>query len=508
MLKKKNGFLGTATLLMIGTFLSKVLGFLREWLVTYKFGVGAISDAFIITNSIPTIIFSALSVGIATSYIPVATSVSKEDEKNKFTSNLINICTVITLIGAILIILFPKVVLLFFASGFKGATYNYAIDMIKITAFSIIPIMTAHILQAYLQLKNRFIGTALYGIIVNLVLIGFVLISSEDSAYLLSVGMVVANSAVLIFLWYDANSSGYKHHFSLNVKDRNIKKMAVLTAPILLENVTYNLHNLVDKNLASHLNPGSITGLNYGSMMTQIINAMITTTIITIIFPRFSKLFSNNNIEHLEKEIKEISKLLLVILTPLGILLMILAYPISEFLFLHGNLDAEAVKIIGDCSFWFGLGLMPLGMKAFTVRIYYSLHKTKESAICSVISLLFNIIFSFLLIRSFKHNGIAFSTSLSYYIGYFLLIFILQKKYKFSIMKDTLITVLKLIISTGIAGIPTSKLLNSILINQHNIVKIVITAVIFLVIYCVSIFIMRVVTINDIKEFLSRYKKG
>ncbi len=73
---KKRSISKAVLILSIGTLISKILGFVRELVVAYKFGAGSITDAFVLTNSIPPIIFSALGSAITISYIPIYQSIN------------------------------------------------------------------------------------------------------------------------------------------------------------------------------------------------------------------------------------------------------------------------------------------------------------------------------------------------------------------------------------------------------------------------------------------------
>jgi putative peptidoglycan lipid II flippase len=82
-----------ALLVMIITILSKIVGFLREIVLSYVYGASAITDTYLISQTIPVVIFSFISVGIATGYIPIYSRIQNEVGKydaDKFTSNLSN----------------------------------------------------------------------------------------------------------------------------------------------------------------------------------------------------------------------------------------------------------------------------------------------------------------------------------------------------------------------------------------------------------------------------------
>ena len=53
-------------ILMVTTVLAKLLGFVREMVLAYSFGAGAVSDAYVICFSIPTVIFAGLGTAIMT----------------------------------------------------------------------------------------------------------------------------------------------------------------------------------------------------------------------------------------------------------------------------------------------------------------------------------------------------------------------------------------------------------------------------------------------------------
>ena len=79
--------------IMIITVLSKVLGFAREMALSYVYGASSVADAYLISQTIPTVVFSFVSAGIATGFIPMYSrilSVNGRSEADRYTSNLSN----------------------------------------------------------------------------------------------------------------------------------------------------------------------------------------------------------------------------------------------------------------------------------------------------------------------------------------------------------------------------------------------------------------------------------
>lgn len=54
------------------TLISKILGFVREIVISYMYGASAMSDAYSMANSVAVLIVTGLASGIMTAYIPIA----------------------------------------------------------------------------------------------------------------------------------------------------------------------------------------------------------------------------------------------------------------------------------------------------------------------------------------------------------------------------------------------------------------------------------------------------
>src|SRR5699024_6913534 len=89
----------TAFILMLLTILSKIFGFAKTMVLSYYYVALNISDAYLISLTIPSVIFVIVGVALSTSYIPIYSEIDQKygvDKSNKYTSNLINIIILIS----------------------------------------------------------------------------------------------------------------------------------------------------------------------------------------------------------------------------------------------------------------------------------------------------------------------------------------------------------------------------------------------------------------------------
>ena len=111
--------------LMFLTLISKVLGFFRELCLGSVYGASAFTDAYIISQNIPIVIFTSVAMALGTSYIPLFCDIrekSGDKEAIKFSNNLINIVVIFCSLLAIVCMIFTEPIVKIFAMGFEGET--------------------------------------------------------------------------------------------------------------------------------------------------------------------------------------------------------------------------------------------------------------------------------------------------------------------------------------------------------------------------------------------------
>jgi putative peptidoglycan lipid II flippase len=83
--------------------LSKIIGFVREFLVATQLGVGVESDVFKTATRIPNLFYSCVAAALVTSFIPIFSSVKNDKElANKFFNNIFNVVLILCSVFALL----------------------------------------------------------------------------------------------------------------------------------------------------------------------------------------------------------------------------------------------------------------------------------------------------------------------------------------------------------------------------------------------------------------------
>ncbi len=427
--RKGSAVMQSVSLLMIGTILSKVTGFLREILVAHRFGSGVISDSFVLTNGISDILFCAVGMAISINFIPCYTRLDGKNRKDRFTSNVMNLTALILLIGSALAFLFPGVVLTVFAGGLQGEAAQVSSLMLRIVVFASIPIMLSHLFQAYCQVNGEFLTTALYGVFINLITIVFIFLAGVSNYWLLSVGTLTGNFLGMLLPLWGMKRKGFRYSPVCTVRDDAVKRMLFLTGPLLAENLASNLSLLVDRNLASFLDTGTITSLSYAGNITNIASTMIATAILTATFPLFSKMLSAGENEAFEGQFEKYAAVICCLLAPISVFMILNAKDIVTFIFEHGAFNAAATMTVTESMICYAAGVLPMGLQSYLIRGFYAMQDTKTPVKIKVFALVCNIVLNLASVHFLRHMGIALSTSVSYVIAYFLLAHAMRKRH-------------------------------------------------------------------------------
>ena len=492
-------------ILMIGTILSKLLGFARELMVAYRFGAGSISDAFVLTNSIPTLIFVSVATAININFIPYYHRIDTEEDRNRFTSNLTNISIIILIVGCLIINIFPRQVLKIFATGLPQETERYAILMLRIVVFSIIPIILSYLYQAYLQANESFVSTAVYGIITNVAVILFTYIATEEKYYVLSVGTIVSHVVGLIPIFYSIKKrTSFHYSLYLDFRDQRIKDLVLLTLPLMVEDLASSMSLLVDRNLASFLDKGTISGLGYAGTIGNIASTMIASAIMTATFPLFSKMLAKGEKAQFEKQFENYASVISYLLGPISIFMILNAGDIVTFIFEHGAFNSTATKIVSESMICYSVGVLPMGLQAYLIRGFYAMQDTKTPVKIKVFALICNIILNLLSVHWLKHMGIALSTSISYVIAYGLLTYNIKKKHDIqNIWKITIEGGISLLICV-IPAVVVFMIFNRVFTLYNLFLKLLIEGMFFIGGYIVMMMLFRRDRFNDVIRVLKR----
>lgn len=421
----------TTLAVMIITVLSKVLGFVREMVLSYVYGASDITDAYLISQTIPTVIFSFISAGIATGFVPMYSRVLSEHGKPKadrYTSNLSNALFLFAAIIVIFVLLFTRVIVRLFASGFTGETLSLAVNLTRISVFGVCFTGFVNIFAGYLRLHGSFVVPALIGFPMNLVVILSLFVSARTSLYVLGVGSVVATAAQFLLCIPFLRKVGYSHKRILDFQNKYMKEMFFIALPVIMGTAVNEINVLVNRTLASRIIEGGISALNYANRLNGFVQGIFVVSVTTVLYPIISKMAAEGKMRSLKAYLGEAISMVNLLVIPATVGAMIFAREIVILLFGRGAFTPEAASMTGSALFYYSIGMIAFGLRDVLTRAFYSLQDTRTPMINATIAVVINIVLNIVLSRFLGIGGLALATSVSGIISAVLMFVTLREK--------------------------------------------------------------------------------
>lgn len=413
-LKKKIG--NTTVLLGLCMIFTKVTSFAKDMVLSYAYGAGSVSDAYLVAVSIPTILITGIMTAVYTSYIPMYNEIKvKEEAKiNKYTSNIINWVLLLAIVSLVLFFVFKKGIVYLFAAGFDENTFDLTVNLSSICIFSILFLAVLYVLQGYLQANNCFILVAFFMVPVNLIItLGIVVGYNLRNTTIMALAVVLAYAAVIPVFIYRSRKLGFRYSLQINIKDEYLKKTFIAIVPIFVGQMLAEINNIVDKNMASRLPSGYVTALDYGFKVSAIVYGILAWPIATVLYPKISAFFSEGKKEEATAAVRKSLEMVGMIIIPVTVIVVILANPIIEFLFYRGAFEEKDVQNTAQALTIYVISAIPIGYRTILEKVYYATKETKRTVVFSSIGIVVNIVLNILLLEPLGHVGLALATTCS-----------------------------------------------------------------------------------------------
>lgn len=499
-----------AVLIMGIALLCKVFGFLRELMLARFFGTSGIVDIYLMSITIPSILFGALpSLGIGVT--PVYFEIEDNKKKNDFLNSVLLMTIIFSCLCVMITYFFSEKIVGITAAGFTDNAKEQTISFLKITVWSVVFNTPIQIIVSYLNCKEKYIQSNLANLTVSIIQILFIIMAANININLLPLGFLLP--FVFQFIWGGlvACHIGFKPQLRISY-DRYLKKLLVLSIPIGISNILVDINGFVDKILSSFLPSGRMAALNYAFTLRAVIVTTISTVITTIFYPRISQLAAANKMDLLRKEIIGIIDGLVVFIVPLNFLAVIFSNEIVEIVLMRGSFDRESVLLTKVPFIMYMLSLSFILIRDLATKVLYAKGDTKINLYLGTITIGLNIIISLIIVHSMEHVGLALATSISAIITFPLYILKIKKVVAGMELKSSLIKAGKVLFASGCMGFAAFGMnyilsyMNNEFLGSFKFVKALEIVVISLLAFIIYVILLYLLKVEEIRAIVKRVK--
>lgn len=411
-----------ASIIGMGTLLSRIFGFLRDVVIAHFFGAGWTADAFFVAFRIPNLWRRLVGEGSLTiSFIPVYTEyLTRRSEKE--VRELTHIAFTLSAMALLLItlagIFFSPYLIRIIAPGFIKIPEKFDLTVhLNQIIFPYLFFMGLFALSmGILNSYRHFFAPAFAPIFLNLSIIVSVLLFYSvfrKPVMTLAIGVLAGGIFQFLFQLPFLMKKGVDFRFNFNYRHPAIKRIGSLMVPGLIGTAVYQLNVFIDTIFASFLPSGSVSYLFFADRLLEFPLGLFAIAIGMASLPSLSALASQGKGEEFKETLSFAFRLTSFISIPAMVGLIALRRPIIHVLFERGLFDHFATEMTAKALLFYSLGLWAIAGVRTLVPAFYSLQDSWTPLKIALICLGANVVFNAALIIPLKHAGLALATSLS-----------------------------------------------------------------------------------------------
>lgn len=440
------------------TFLSRILGFLRDIIIARFFGAGMGADVFFVAFKIPNFLRRLFAEGaFSQAFIPVLAEYRERGDKDLKTliaatsGTLFGVLFVITAIG----VLTAPIIVMIFAPGFidEPEKLDLAAQLLTITFPYLFFISLTALSGAILNSFGKFAIPAFTPVFLNISLIVAAIWLAplmDQPVKALAWGVFIGGVVQLLFQMPFLMQIGSLPKPRWGWRDEGVQKILKLMLPAMFGVSVAQINLLLDTLLASFLITGSISWLYYSDRLVEFPLGVFGIALATVILPNLSKKHASASGEAFSKTIDWGLRWVFLIGTPAMLGLLLLAEPLLLTLFQYGEFTPHDAHQSSLSLMAYSMGLLPFIFIKVLAPGYYARQDIKTPVKIGIIAMVANMGLNIVLMIYLAHVGLALATALSAVLNASLLYIGLRKIQVYQPLPGWLPFFLRLIIANSV----------------------------------------------------------
>jgi putative peptidoglycan lipid II flippase len=428
--------------------IDKLLGLVRQIIIGRQFGVSQELDAFNAANNLPDLLFAVISGGaLAIAFIPVLSATMEEKGRRaawELFSRVANWAFLITGLLSIVILIFADSIVkteVGIVPGFTPELQDLVVELMRYNLIATLIFSLSGLVIAGLQANQHFFLPALAPVLYDVgQIFGAIFLAPSEGYQILGITLPTAGLGIhgLVygvilgaFLHLIVQIPGlirYQFRWSplLGIRQPELHSVARMMAPRIITIGAFQLIFVMQDNLASRLDIGSVTALAYGWLIMQVPETIIGTAVGTAILPTLSELFARGNEDQFEGRVSRAIRILLALTIPIAVLMIVGIRPLIQIAF---NFDPSGTELVVWAARAFLVGLVGHSLLEIGARAFYARQNPKIPLLAALISTASFFLLSILLFHPLRASGIGLSNSIAFSIEAIFLLILLSRRF-------------------------------------------------------------------------------
>ena len=433
-----------AVIVMSSIILSRVTGFIRESMLSWKVGLSWAQDAYIAAFTVPDLMYTLLVGGtISAALIPVLSAFLEKDEEErgwKAASTFINVIFSGMFILCILGIFLAPYIIPVVTPGFvdkSPETKELAILLTRILFPSVSFIMLAGICNGVLNSYRKFAAAAYGPSVYNIgCALSIILFADNNRESMIKVAAGVACSSAVYFLFqFSFALKNFKHYkLRMDFGNQDFIKLFKQAIPSLLSSSIVQVNVIISTAFVSlSVMQGSLAAFRNANTAWQLPYGIFAMGIGTAILPTLSRKYAAGDFDDFRNILTKSLTSVLFLSMPSAVGFIVLKEPIVRAIFSWGGkFNEESVVIVAGILSFFSFAMITQSIVATINRGFYALQDTKTPLMAGVAAVILNFGFGYAFhkLTNLQASGMALSYTIISTVNAILLMYLLNRKIK------------------------------------------------------------------------------
>jgi len=422
-----------AGILMIATIISRILGYVRDMIISFSFGQNNLTDAYNAAFSIPDFLYLIVVGGaLSSAFIPVFSSYLSTDEEEegwKVASTVFNLIVILMLVGIGIGVIFTPQLIKMLVPGFTPENIALTVKMTRIMFIQAFFMALTGITMGILYSYQNFLAPAVSSVVYNLgITIVGILLTPYFKITAYAIGVAAGGILQFIIQFSALSKRGLRYKPVLDLQHPGVRKIGSLMLPVLI-GLSVNQFNLfINQNLGSNLPSGMISALRTAQRVMNLPVGIFAVTIAVASFPTLTNLAARQEKEEFKKTMSLSLRTILFVAIPSAVGLIALRAPVIRLLFQQGNFTAANTQTTAYALMFYCLGVFAYSSIQLLNRAFYALQDTRTPMFAGILTIAANYVLNILLLKPLQHGGLALAYSLAGIFSMSVLLAVLKHK--------------------------------------------------------------------------------
>ena len=404
------------------TFLSRVLGYARDFFIARMFGAGLATDAFFVAFRIPNLLRRMFAEGaFSQAFVPILSEYRNRQtpEETRTLVDAIGTILFLALVAATALgmVAAPLIGYLFAPGWFHAEPekFGLTVQMLRITFPYILFISLVALAAGVLNTWSRFAVPAFTPVLLNVSFIVAAAFFAErfDPPVLALAWAVFAGGALqLAFQLPFLARIGMLPRWRLDWRHPGVQRVLKLMLPALFGVSVAQISLLINTIFASFLVSGSVSWLYYADRLMEFPAGVLGVAVGTILLPSLSRHHAGGDGAQYGQLLDWGLRVTLLLALPAAAALAVLAVPLIATLFHYGRFTAEDVWMTRQALVAYSLGLVGMILVKILAPGFYARQNVATPVKIGLATLAATQLMNLAFIGPFKHAGLALAIGL------------------------------------------------------------------------------------------------